>query len=475
VPGIRVDFLINGVNSAEGFEVTDAEGNAGFCYTPENTGEDIITASVGNVNVQTTISVQEPSPSSLTLEPDSITVENGSEVCITGLVLDQFENPFEGIEVFTEVDGEPVGSGISDENGEVEYCFTPTSNGIVNIVCYYEGGDRVTAQVTVVGELLSVFTIIDAQTDIDVVEIQDGGVYNIEDLPELLAIRADLDAQDMGSVVFDLRGPFSFKNTESNAPYALFGNTGSDYIGRIFPPGAYSLTATPYSEAQGKGIPGNPLSVNFSIVIDDIPDSLSVLGFDLYDAVSDSKIMDLEDGNIIDLGTLDHNSLSILAKTMPDFVGSLKIEMQGPITAMRIENNRPYTLFANNSNNFFGREFPNGNYRLLATPFTEANAQGLAGTALEINFEVMGTPSSEAMKIYPVPFTDHFFVDMENNNQKLDVRLFDYLGQPVKISRTDELGRIRVSTSSLREGLYVMQVFSEGYPLKTLKVQKMLE
>ncbi|HEA29769.1 MAG TPA: T9SS type A sorting domain-containing protein [Leeuwenhoekiella sp.] len=474
VSGIRIDFLVNGVNNAEGFAITDAEGMAEFCYTPENIGEDVITASVGNVSAQATISVEAPTPSSLTLEPESITVQEGVEVCITGIVLDQFGNPLAGIEVFTEVDGEPVGSGISDENGEVEYCFTPTESGNINIVCYYEGGDRVTAEVfvTPAGEAVNAFTLIDSQTGTDILEIQVGGSYAIEDLPDLLAIRVDLDAQNIGSVVFDLKGPFTFKKTETNAPYALFGNLGNDYEGRIFPPGDYMLSATPYSEAQGKGTPGIAFAVSFSIEIGAIPDDLSVLGFDLYDAVFDSKIMDIEEGSVIDLGTLDNNSLTVLAKTLPDFIGSLKIEMEGPLTTTRIENNRPYTLFANNSVNLFGRAFPNGSYRLMATPFTQANAQGTAGAPLEINFEVIGTPASDAMKVYPVPFTDYFFVDLPDKNQNLDVQLFDYLGQPVKVYATAEAGKLRVATSSLREGLYIMQIFSEEYPVKTLKVQK---
>ncbi|MGB3775561.1 MAG: T9SS type A sorting domain-containing protein, partial [Leeuwenhoekiella sp.] len=473
--GVRIDFLVEGDNNAEGFAVTDSEGAAEFCYTPENVGEDIITASLGNISAQATVVVEVAAPASLTLEPEIITVNAGTEVCITGVVLDQFDNLLEGIEIFTEIDGELVGSGISDENGEVQYCFTPTTSGTIEIVCYYEVGDRITAEVTVLstGENLDTFTLIDSETDTDLLNIQDGGTYAIEDLPELLAIRADLNIENVGSVIFELEGPFSFRKTESNAPYALFGNMGNDYTGRIFPPGDYRLKATTYTEAQGQGTAGAAYVVNFSITLGDVPEDLSVLGFDLYDAVLDTKIMDLVDGSIIDLGTLDRNSLSVLAITMPDFIGSLKIQMEGPINIMRIENNRPYTLFANNSNNFFGREFPKGNYKLMATPFTLANAQGTAGIPLEINFEVVGTPVSERMNVYPVPFKDNVFVDFEGKNESLDIRLFDYLGQPVKADVVVESGRIRVATNTLKEGLYVMQIFSQDYPIKTLKVQKM--
>jgi hypothetical protein len=47
VPGVRVDFVVSGANTANGFSTTNAQGQAQFCYTGTNTGNDNIVASVG--------------------------------------------------------------------------------------------------------------------------------------------------------------------------------------------------------------------------------------------------------------------------------------------------------------------------------------------------------------------------------------------------------------------------------------------
>jgi len=49
VPDVRVDFVVSGVNSASGFQNANASGNAQFCYTGNNLGNDTITASVGQL------------------------------------------------------------------------------------------------------------------------------------------------------------------------------------------------------------------------------------------------------------------------------------------------------------------------------------------------------------------------------------------------------------------------------------------
>jgi LPXTG-motif cell wall-anchored protein len=48
--GVRVDFVASGANAALGSVNTDAAGHAVFCYTGTNTGDDTITASVGQLS-----------------------------------------------------------------------------------------------------------------------------------------------------------------------------------------------------------------------------------------------------------------------------------------------------------------------------------------------------------------------------------------------------------------------------------------
>lgn len=50
VPGVRVDFVVSGANAATASVTGDREGEAQFCYTGTNTGNDTITGSVGAVS-----------------------------------------------------------------------------------------------------------------------------------------------------------------------------------------------------------------------------------------------------------------------------------------------------------------------------------------------------------------------------------------------------------------------------------------
>ena len=664
VVGVRVDFSIAGASSETGFALTDTAGQAEFCYTPEKTGEDTITATIGNTNDQATVAIESPLPSSLTLEPEKATVVVGEEVCITGLVFDQFGDPLEGIEVFTEVDGEIEGSGISDENGEVEYCFTPTESGTVssvfyygggdrvtaeltvtsdgntdtdpvpasltlepetvtvtagqevcitgtvsdqfgnplegvevftevdgelvgsgiseengevlycftptesgtitivcyyrdgervtaevtvtaatvspaslslepeavsvflgeevgiagtvldqfgnplegttiftevdgqpvssgisdengrvvyrftpkrtgdiNIVCYYQGGERVTAVVTVVGEMSATFTLVDAESDTDILEIRDGGSYDVKDLSEILNIRADFANSAIGSVVFDLEGPLRNRQTQCFVPYAVFGDVKGDYNGRIIPPGDYVLTTTPYSEAMGGGVAGGPIRIRFSILFE-APEDLSITGFELYDAFYDTSIMQLEDGSVIDLGELRHNELTVLANTLPDFIGSVKLELLGPVCALTIENYTPFTLFGNNSNDFYGKCLAPGSYTLKATPYTEMGARGAAGIPLETSFEIRGVCPQDELAIYPVPFSDHFAV--ENRLAKeISVKLYNQLGQSIAIRASHKENGIQVvPPAGLQPGVYILQSSVNGQPVRSTKIVK---
>ena len=52
LPGIRVDFEVTGVHSTSGFEFTNANGEAEFCYTGTIAGEDAIAAVVGGLSAE---------------------------------------------------------------------------------------------------------------------------------------------------------------------------------------------------------------------------------------------------------------------------------------------------------------------------------------------------------------------------------------------------------------------------------------
>ena len=66
-------------------------------------------------------------------------------------------------------------------------------------------------------------------------------------------IRSISSVDDGGSVVFDLNGMVVVDN---DRPFSI----------PLPPPGSYTLTATPYSEPDGQGTLGFPLTVNFTVV-----------------------------------------------------------------------------------------------------------------------------------------------------------------------------------------------------------------
>lgn len=110
------------------------------------------------------------------------------------------------------------------------------------------------------------FTIIDAETDTPLQALLEGDTINTEEVGSLLAIVAQCDSQDIGSVQFNLNGR-NFA-PENFAPFALGRNQGDNYFGLNFAPGSYTLTATPYPSQNFQGEAGIPLLVNFEVIED---------------------------------------------------------------------------------------------------------------------------------------------------------------------------------------------------------------
>ena len=109
------------------------------------------------------------------------------------------------------------------------------------------------------------FTLVNAAADADAGRLADGAVRMPAGEP--LTIRAEVpEGAGIASVGFELRGPLSVERMASGGPpFALFGASHGDYAGRTLPPGAYRVTATPYSRAWGGGERGPALTVGFTV------------------------------------------------------------------------------------------------------------------------------------------------------------------------------------------------------------------
>ncbi|MEO1714511.1 MAG: hypothetical protein AAFU60_14360, partial [Bacteroidota bacterium] len=118
---------------------------------------------------------------------------------------------------------------------------------------------------------------------------------------------------------------------------------------------------------------------------------VAINGFTLVNAMSNQDIQMINDGDQIALDELGTSLLNIRASALSGEIKSVALELRGNILIERVENASPYAVFGDNAGNFNGFALQPGNYRLSATPYTAANAGGIAGEAFSINFEIVAT------------------------------------------------------------------------------------
>ncbi|QDA61300.1 malectin [Hymenobacter jejuensis] len=112
------------------------------------------------------------------------------------------------------------------------------------------------------------FTLINADTDQPIRDLVANDVLNLATLPtKNLNIRANTSPYPVGSVVMVLSGTQSRTQSETGAPYALFGNSGADYAAwtPAIVVGAYSIKGTPFTAGNGNGTAGTALTVSFTV------------------------------------------------------------------------------------------------------------------------------------------------------------------------------------------------------------------
>ena len=121
----------------------------------------------------------------------------------------------------------------------------------------------------VTGEVTALY-LIDAETDEILRPLESGNIINLAVNKLPLNIQAATNPEEVGSVVFKLNG--KVHRIENEAPYALNGDLSGDFRPWYPKPGNYKLEATPYSLPGGKGVSGEPLTVQFKIITRKVKD-----------------------------------------------------------------------------------------------------------------------------------------------------------------------------------------------------------
>lgn len=108
--------------------------------------------------------------------------------------------------------------------------------------------------------------LVDAATNQDVGRLTDGDVINLANFPEGFSGRALLDGP-VGSVMFAIDNTTRVENV---TVFTLFEQEGNVYLGRSPAPGNYQLVITPYAIDNAAGETGEPLTINFTVVGDEM-------------------------------------------------------------------------------------------------------------------------------------------------------------------------------------------------------------
>jgi hypothetical protein len=97
----------------------------------------------------------------------------------------------------------------------------------------------------IAGPAAITFTLVNANTDLDIGPLTNGTVVHLNQVGTLLNIRADPSTTGLSKVVFGYDGNSNF-HTETVAVYAFAGNNGPDYLPMTVTVGTHTVTATAY-------------------------------------------------------------------------------------------------------------------------------------------------------------------------------------------------------------------------------------
>ncbi|MGV3561362.1 MAG: hypothetical protein ACO1O2_24600, partial [Larkinella arboricola] len=267
-----------------------------------------------------------------------------------------------------------------------------------------------------------------------------------------------------------------------------FGDTDGNYKNWTPNTGSYTLKATPYTEAGGKGTAGKALTVNFTVVSSSTspsqtpepstpsepatppspsPGQQSVVSFSLMNADTDKEIKVISTGAVLNLATLPTRNLNIRVNTNPTLVGSVKMELTGRQTRTQTETAAPYALFGDTDGNYKNWTPNTGSYTLKATPYTEAGGKGTAGKALTINFTVVSSVINQATGVSSPSGALTAFTDPEGDSLAYTVSGLPPVPARLSAESPHKL-QVVVLGNPVSDQIRVEVLGAEGKPLRLL-------
>lgn len=186
-------------------------------------------------------------------------------------------------------------SGMPFPTGEYTLTVTPFTRT--------RRGIPLTITFQVVDELrVESLTLVNAETNQDIQELQDGDVINLAETGNIpFSVRANTSPEIVNFVRFELSGPtIAHAQREGKLPYALYGDdTQGNYFGQRWGTGSYTLAVTPFSRNQR----GQVLTTNFEVVWS--TSSSSPVAFQVYPVPTKGEVHVVHDLQAVQLQVLD--------------------------------------------------------------------------------------------------------------------------------------------------------------------------
>lgn len=260
-------------------------GDGTITYTPNSgfSGSDSFTYTISDGNGGTAtatvmISVNAPNNPPTAVD-DSATTNQDTDV---GIDIGSNDSDPDGDSLIFSIGSASNGSVVYHGSGQVTYTpnagFSGSDSFNYTINDGNGGSDSATVSITVnatatptptpsptpSGPAITGLVLVNADNDTDIGPLTDGMTIDLATASKL-SVRAETNPSTVGSVSFEMSGGDSINRTENYAPYALLGDSGSDYAAWEPGTGNYTLTVTPYSESNQGGTAGDPYTVNFTV------------------------------------------------------------------------------------------------------------------------------------------------------------------------------------------------------------------
>ena len=283
---------------------------------------------------------------------------------------------------------------------------------------------------------------------------------------------------DPASVVFDYGDRTKFR-TDNRPPFALGGDVDGGLRAFNFELGEQTITATPFSEFNGRGEAFGATSITLNFIDSSLP---TITSFVLIDTTTDTELKTIEDGETIDLNVFETNEFTIRA-TAASTLAKMSFDHNGN---RRFDLVAPYSLGGDFNGNYRATVFEPGAHVLTAVPFsTDDNQKTVRGNPKTISFDIIGKPQSKqslannlvAFTVTPNPVRSvATFRLVAPESDKLSIRLTNLMGQEL-----DSTNRIHIDTEGhgtlqiedLQSGYYFLSIheLSSGlvYKSKILK------